>query len=240
MNNTEGCLANLTGKERSQYVRQMFMQIAHSYDLMNRLITAGQDVLWRQEVIRQAALPSYGRLLDLGTCTGDLAREALRQIPSCFVTAADFTLEMMNVGRSRTNQDNLFWVAADANCLPFTAATFDAVVSGFLLRNVNDVRLCLAEQYRVLKPGGRIVVLDTTPPPENLLAPAIRIHLHKVIPFLGRLLTGQAEAYSYLPDSTEGFLQPEQLAVRMQAVGFRRVIFQRFMFGTVAIHWGQK
>lgn len=216
------------------------MQIAHRYDLMNRLMTAGQDILWRQEVIHRAALPPYGCLLDLGAGTGDLAREALRQIPTCSVTAADFTLEMMNVGRSRTNQDNLFWAAADANYLPFTAATFDAVVSGFLLRNINDIRLCLAEQYRVLKPGGRIVVLDTTPPPENLLAPAIRIHLHKVIPFLGRLLTGQAEAYRYLPDSTEGFLQPEQLAVRMQAVGFRRVFFQRFMFGTVAIHWGQK
>ncbi len=233
-------MTNLTGTERSQYVRQMFTHIAHRYDTMNRLMTGGQDIHWRQEVIRRAVVPPCGQLLDLGTGTGDLAREALRQTPSCSVTAADFTLEMIRVGRSRTNPGNLSWVAADATHLPFTGKTFDAVVSGFLLRNVNDVHLCLAEQYRVLKPDGRIVVLDTAPPPNNLLTPLIRIHLHKVIPLLGRLITGQEEAYRYLPDSTEGFLQPEQLSARMQSVGFRQVSFQRFMFGTVAIYWGQK
>ena len=89
------------------------------------------------------------------------------------------------------------------------------MVSGFLLRNVSDLERSLGEQFRILKPGGRIVTLDTSPPPNNLLAPFIRFHLHTIIPFLGRMLTGQAEAYHYLPDSTEGFLQPEQLASRL-------------------------
>ena len=98
----------------------------------------------------------------------------------------------------------------------------------------------LAEQYRVLKPGGRLVALDTPPPPETPLAPFIRFHMHTVIPGLGRLLTGHADAYTYLPDSTEYFLEPEQLAARLAGAGFTRIGFVRRMFGTIAIHWGRR
>jgi demethylmenaquinone methyltransferase/2-methoxy-6-polyprenyl-1,4-benzoquinol methylase len=239
LSNWRRLLSNLTGVERERYVRAMFTRIAYRYDLMNRLMTAGQDIRWRDEVIRRAALPPGGRLLDLGSGTGDLARQALRQYPDSRVLAADFTLEMMRVGRSR-NAASLDWSCADALNLPLPANTFDAVVSGFLMRNVVDVPGCLAEQYRLLKPGGRIVILDTTPPPHNGLSPVIRFHLHTVIPVLGRLLTGQADAYTYLPDSTEGFLEPEQMAEGLQAVGFRNVAFHRRMFATVAIYWGVK
>lgn len=235
-----GALANLTGSERARYVQDMFTRIAHRYDLMNRLMTAGQDVSWRQQVIQRATLPAGGRLLDLGAGTGDLARAALRQYPACFPVAADFSLEMMRVGRGRQPGQPLDWTAADALQLPFPSQTFEAVVSGFLMRNVTDVLQGLREQYRVLRPGGRIVILDTTPPPSSFLSPLIQFHLHNVIPVLGGFLTGQGEAYHYLPDSTEGFLEPEQLAARMLAAGFRRVGFHRLMFGTVAIHWGQK
>jgi demethylmenaquinone methyltransferase/2-methoxy-6-polyprenyl-1,4-benzoquinol methylase len=102
------------------------------------------------------------------------------------------------------------------------------------------LRRALAEQYRVLKPGGRIVVLDTSPPANDFLAPAIRFHLHTIIPALGKLVTGQAEAYQYLPSSTEGFLPAERLAARLIEAGFQHVGFVRRMFGTIAIHWGYK
>jgi demethylmenaquinone methyltransferase/2-methoxy-6-polyprenyl-1,4-benzoquinol methylase len=236
-------LANLSGSERAQYVQEMFTRIAPRYDLMNRLMTVGQDVSWRREVIRRAALPSSGRLLDLGAGTGDLAREALRQYPDCQPVAADFTLSMMQIGKQRIGDDQstrLDWSAADALHLPFPTRVFDAVVSGFLMRNVTDVRDSLAEQYRVLAPGGRIVILDTTPPPATPIAPLIRFHLHTIIPTLGRLIAGQAEAYTYLPDSTEGFLEPEQLSARLMDAGFRQVGFHRRMLGTIAIHWGVK
>jgi demethylmenaquinone methyltransferase/2-methoxy-6-polyprenyl-1,4-benzoquinol methylase len=114
------------------------------------------------------------------------------------------------------------------------------VVSGFLLRNVSDIHEALCEQHRVLKPGGRIVALDTTRPPNNALTPLINLHLHRVIPALGRLIAGDAEAYHYLPDSTQNFLSAEGLAERMQSAGFREVGFHRLMFGTVAIHWGKR
>lgn len=233
-------MSNIQDIERARLVQEMFTRIAPRYDLMNRLMTFGQDVVWRRQVIQRARLRPGCWLLDLGAGTGDLAGEALRQCPQAHIVAADFTVQMMTFGQSRYEPEYLRWAAADAQLLPFPDQVFDAVVSGFLLRNVTDLSVSISEQYRVLKPGGRIVALDTSPPPVNVLAPLIRIHLHHVIPTLGRLVAGQADAYHYLPETTEGFLEPERLAGRMIAAGFRRVGFLRLMLGTIAIHWGVK
>ena len=233
-------MAHLKGETRARYVQGMFARIASRYDLMNRLITAGQDVRWRREVVRRAGLHSGDRLLDLGAGTGDLAREALRQCPDCRPIAADFALEMMRVGRSKPGNTVADWCAADALRLPYPDETFGAVVSGFLLRNVTDVPRALREQYRVLKSGWRCIVLDTTRPRRDLLSPFLRFHLHTVIPALGRLIAGDRDAYAYLPDSTEQFLSAEELAVHMHLAGFQDVGFARRMLGTIAIHWGSK
>ena len=233
-------MANLTGARRARYVQGMFARIARHYDLMNRLMTVGQDRRWRREVIRRAALPAGGRLLDIGAGTGDLAREALRQYPDCHPVAADFTLEMMQVGKDRVTLSGLGWSAADALCLPFLSGVFDAVVSGFLLRNVSDVQVALREQYRMLRPSGRIVFLDTTRPSRNLLSPLINFHLHTVIPALGQVVTGSREAYTYLPETTDAFLEAKKLAALMVQAGFREVGFHHLMFATIAIHWGRK
>ena len=218
----------------------MFARIAFRYDLMNRLITVGQDGRWRREVIRRTALQSNDRLLDLGAGTGDLAREALRQCPTCRPLAADFTLKMMLAGKRRLGNSVKDWSASDALRLPYPDSTFDAVVSGFLLRNVIDIPLALREQVHVLKPGGRWVALDTTRPRRAVLSPFIRFHMHRVIPTLGRLLTGQGDAYNYLSDSTERFLSAEELVEHLTQAGFQGVGFRRRMFGTIAIHWGKK
>lgn len=230
-------MTQLTGRERAQYVQSMFTQIAHRYDLMNRLMTGGQDVRWRKDVIKLARLSPNASLLDIGAGTGDLAREALRQVPQARVIAADFTLEMMRVGKKNGALD---FSSADALSLPFHKESFNAVVSGFLMRNVTDVQQALKEQFRALKPGGRIVILDTTRPKKNLLTPFVKFHMHVIIPALGGLLSGVREAYEYLPDTTEGFLTAEELAARMTVVGFKKVNFKRLMFGTIAIHWGEK
>ena len=231
-------MTQLSGKEKSNYVQDVFTRIASRYDLMNRLMTGGQDVGWRKEVIQRAGLQPGARVLDLGTGTGDLARTALAQQPTAQVTAADFTFEMMRTGRKPS--DRFGWANADALALPFKAEYFHAVISGFLMRNVIDRQAALAEQFRVLKPGGRIVILDTTRPNPNLLSPFIWLHMHVIIPGLGTLLSGQRDAYTYLPDSTEAFLTAEDLASRMAAAGFNQVGYRRLMFGTIAIHWAVK
>jgi len=230
-------MTRLTGDERAKYVQAMFTRIANRYDMMNRLMTGGQDIRWRKRVIELARLDNKASLLDLGTGTGDLAREALSQLPKAKVIATDFTLEMMRVGQKTSP---LNFSTADALQLPFEDSSFDAVVSGFLMRNVIDLQKAIQEQFRILKKGGRIVVLDTTRPKRNLLSPFIWLHMHIIIPALGGLLTGSRDAYRYLPETTEGFVTAEDMAARLAAAGFNKIGFQRFMFGTIAIHWAEK
>jgi demethylmenaquinone methyltransferase/2-methoxy-6-polyprenyl-1,4-benzoquinol methylase len=233
-------MAHLTGQERADYVQEMFARIAGRYDLMNRLMTAGQDIRWRRFAIEQARLPENGRLLDIATGTGDIALEGLTQTPGLQAIGGDFTLEMMWVGKRYLQRQAIRWVGADTLALPFPDSTFDAVTSGFLMRNVIDVPGAFREQMRVTKPGGRVVVLESSPPKQNVLRPFILIHLNYVIPALGRLITGEREAYSYLPDSTQQFQSPESLVSIMRQVGFTNIGYKLFMFGTIAIHVGQK
>lgn len=233
-------MANLQGQDRADYVQDMFARIAGRYDTMNRLMTFGQDVRWRQYVIRQANLPAGGRLLDIATGTGDIADEGQRQVPGLRAVGGDFTIEMMRAGKHLPGREGIRWVAADTLALPFPDDTFDAVTSGFLMRNVIDVAGAFREQWRVTRPGGRVVVLESSPPKDNLLKPFIKLHLNMVIPTLGRLITGEADAYRYLPDSTQGFQGPDELAATMRAAGFVDVGYRLFMFGTIAVHVGTK
>jgi len=231
-------MSELTGEARARYVRHMFGRIAPRYDLLNRLMTFGQDRRWRRETVQQLELLASARVLDLGAGTGDLGFEVLKRRSEATIVALDFTPEMMRLGRRRAAGSHVQWIVGDAAHLPFAAATFDAVVSGFLLRNVPDIGRVLAEEQRVARSGARVVSLDTTPPPRTWLRPLLAFHLHTIIPLLGRIVSGDPEAYNYLPQSTERFIEAEALAERMAAAGFRQVGFVRRMFNTVAIHWG--
>ncbi len=234
-------MAELRGDARSEYVQAMFDGIAARYDLINRLISGGQDQKWRRFVVEMAALPQAGRLLDIAAGTGDIAFEALKKAPDAQVVGADFALQMMRVGRRRAPYGpRVAWTGADALRLPYADGSFDAVVSGYLMRNVVDIPRALTEQKRVLKPGGRIVILDTSPPSDNPLKPLIMLHLRYGIPLIGRVIGGKAasEAYRYLPESTAAFKTPLELARLVEAVGFKDVGFKSMMFGTMAVHWG--
>lgn len=235
-------MAHLQGKERSDYVQKMFGRVAKRYNILNRVMTFGQDMRWRRFVVKQAKVPSGGALLDLATGTGDIAFEALNTVPNATVVGADFALPMMEVGQTLPLGKRVHWTAADALELPYASSTFDAVVSGYLMRNVIDIPRTLSEQKRVLRPGGRIVILETTPPPNNIFKPFILIHLKYGIPLLGRLIGGKsaADAYKYLPESTQAFKNPEELAVLMRQAGYVNVVYRTFMFGTMAVHTGEK
>ena len=224
--------------ERTICLREMFGRISGRYDLMNRLITLGRDRSWRRHVVKKAALPKGGRLLDVGAGTGDIVLEALRIDSTLSVTAVDFSLQMMMVGLRRPAGHKILWCNADALQLPFPDATFDAVTSGYLVRNVIDVRQAFEEQMRVVRPGGRIVCLDTSPVPLNALRPFILFYQRVVIPLLGFLIAGNRAAYMYLPASTQAFMAPDQLASTMKSASLQDVSYQRFMFGTMAVHVG--
>ena len=230
-----------SASQKREYVNTMFARIAHRYDLMNRLMTGGQDVRWRRLMVREAAPPPGGRFLDIATGTGDVAFEALRQQPDLdLVVGADFTLPMMHVGQARAAGRPVHWAAAVTLCLPFPDDAFDAVASGFLMRNVVDVAAALAEQRRVARPGGRVLVLDIPRPPDTLWGGMFRFYFHQIVPRLGGLISGQTDAYAYLPRSADSFLRPAELAAAMEAVGLGHVRYRMLMLGTVALHIGIK
>jgi demethylmenaquinone methyltransferase/2-methoxy-6-polyprenyl-1,4-benzoquinol methylase len=225
----------------------MFARIAPRYDLMNRVMTVGQDQRWRKLLLQQANLPPQGRLLDIATGTGDIALAAPTQSPDLgHVVGADFTLPMLHIARRRASkkspplQRRLSWSGADTLNLPFAANTFDAVASGFLMRNVVNVPLALAEQRRVCKAGGRVLILDVPRPPDNLWGAIFRLYFYRVVPFLGGLLTGQPDAYHYLPASADAFLSPPELQAEMEQAGLHDVRYTRLMCNTVALHVGVK
>ena len=218
----------------------MFGRIARRYDLLNRLMTFGFDLSWRKEAIQRLELPQQALVLDLGSGTGDIAFEILMQYPDTLVVASDFTPEMIAVGKDRPGGKLVNWVIADAQYLPFGNHTFHGVISGYLLRNVSDLGQTLSEQARVLKSSGRMVSLDTTPPQPGPFRWLIELYFRFVIPLLGKWIAGEAEAYQYLPQSTENFLNAELLANKIADAGFKDIQFRRRMFGTMAIHWGKR
>ncbi|MBN1103144.1 MAG: ubiquinone/menaquinone biosynthesis methyltransferase [Deltaproteobacteria bacterium] len=218
----------------------MFGEISGRYVLMNRIITLGRDSSWRRRLVDAAALPRGGVVLDVGSGTGDILLAALRRDSTMSAIALDFSTDMVAVGRRRKGGRHVFWCCGNAGDLPFPDAAFDRVVSGYLLRNVEDVRRALREQIRVVKPGGRVVALDTSPPPRGFFRPAVLFYSRFVIPLLGRVIARNRAAYEYLPASTQAFLRPEALARIMEEVGLRDVRFHRFMMGTQVLLVGDR
>lgn len=224
--------------EKANYVRDMFDRISPRYDLMNRVMTAGQDMKWRRIAIAKAELPEGGRLLDIACGTGDLAFAALPQNPA-FVVAADFSMEMVALGNGKLNsQENISFLGADGLAMPFHDNSFDAVVTGFSMRNVIDIDKFICEMARVVSPGGKVVILEITPVQSPFFKGLFRFYFHKIVPFIGGILSGSREAYTYLPQSVDVFLTAEQLKERMQTAGLEDVKYQKLNLGTVALHWG--
>jgi len=221
-------------------LQTLFEGISSRYDLLNRMISLGRDQVWRRRVVEKAGLPPGGRLLDIGTGTGRIALSAVRQDPSLRIIAADYTISMMLIGRRSAGADRIRWCTADALHLPFQRGMFDAVASGYLIRNVSDPEQAFQEQIRVAKPGGRVVCLDTSPPANNPLRPFVVFYLRGVIPLLGKLIAKDRAAYEYLPRSTQAFMTPGELALTMKKAGLKDVEYKQFMLGTQVMAAGIK
>lgn len=233
--------AALAGQEKGRYVATMFGRIAQRYDLLNRIMSLGQDQRWRRRMAALAQLPPGGLALDLATGTGDVGFALLAEEPTARVIGADFALPMMQVGQQKRQAgQRLRFCAADALALPFESNRFDALLHAFLMRNIEEIDAGFREQWRVLKPGGRVVCLEIVGPEGPLVRAGYHLFFETLVPRLGRLLSGDMEAYDYLPQSVLRFPPPEALSERMRAAGFERVWYERVMLGSIAIHVGQK
>jgi demethylmenaquinone methyltransferase/2-methoxy-6-polyprenyl-1,4-benzoquinol methylase len=201
---------------------------------MNSLMTFGQDAGWRRRVAEAVKGVNPREVLDVGTGTGGLAAAISNAAPGAHVVGVDFTLPMLR--RARTAAV----AAADALQLPFAEGRFDAVVSAFLVRNLADLSRGIAEQLRVLRPGGLLVILETTPGPTGVLRPLYQFYFRAVVPLLGKLIAGDAAAYTYLPESTMAFIEPSRLADVLRGAGVRKIEIRHLALGAVAITQGRR
>jgi demethylmenaquinone methyltransferase / 2-methoxy-6-polyprenyl-1,4-benzoquinol methylase len=217
-------------------VRAMFDRIAGFYDLMNSVMTAGLHHRWRERAADLASLAPGGRALDVATGTGDLALELARRVgPSGEVVGSDFSEGMLE--RARAKSAGIRWEQGNALALPYRDGEFDAATVGFGARNFSDLERGLGEMVRVVRPGGRVVVLEITVPTRPPLSTFFSLWFDRVVPLLGRV-TGEEQAYSYLPSSVKRFPGPEALAGVLAGAGLRDVRWILTAGGIIALHSG--
>lgn len=231
-------------EEKATYVEQMFARIAPGYDRVNRAMTFGMDQRWRREVVAAVAPPMGGRALDVGTGTGDFLPALAEWTRHGLVVGVDFTLPMMQAGTPKiaalADGGRAGFVGGDALRLPFPDNSFDAITTGFVMRNVTDIAAAFREMYRVARPGGVVACLEVARPQNPLLRLGHRLYFEQVVPWIGAILGGDRRAYTYLPQSARAFPPPEELAAIMRAAGWQHVTYRRYSLGAVAVHTGAR
>lgn len=226
--------------EKAAYVERMFARIADGYDRMNGVMTFGMDRGWRDVAVDAVAPPVGARTLDVGTGTGDFLPLLGAWACGGIAVGVDFTLPMMQAGRTKADGVRAAFVAGDALTLPFADATFDAITTGFVMRNVVDIGGAFAEMCRVAKPGALVACLEVARPRNPLLRLGHQLYFQRVVPLLARALGADPAAYTYLPQSAQRFPPPEALAQIMQRAGWADVRYRLLGMGAVAVHVGRK
>lgn len=220
-------------------VKGMFDRIAWRYDVVNTVLSGGTDQLWRRAAAKATALTGGGAALDVACGTGALTRALARRVgPTGRVVGLDFSPGMLDGARRRS--PGMTWVEGDALALPFADGEFDAATIAFGLRNLADPTRGLAEMARVVRPGGRMVVLEFLRPPDGRVGKAYRLYLTRVLPVLGGRVSGDVAAYRYLSQTVDSYLTPAQLTGLAGAAGWLRVSLRKLNLGTVALITGQR
>lgn len=227
---------------KAAQVQAMFAGIARRYDLLNRVLSLGFDRRWRLQATRAAFAGGATRVLDVATGTADLALALKKYRPEAEVVGVDFVEAMLEIGRRKAARRGLAvrLEQGDGLSLPYGDASFDAVTIAYGLRNFADIGRGLREFYRVLRPGGRLVVLEFPPPPKGVFGNLFRLYFLQVLPRIGGLVSGRRGAYTYLPDSVLKFPPPAELARLLEDAGFRGVRYRLQTFGVSALHTGEK
>lgn len=230
--------------DKGRGVRQMFDDIAHRYDLLNRLLSFGIDRRWRRFAVSQLSIPAGGRVLDIATGTCDVALEVAENTdPSVKIVGEDFTQGMLVQGQQKLNSsvhgERIMLVNAPCEEIPHPDASFDAITIAFGIRNVVDRPAGLREMHRVLKPGGRMVILEFSNPRSQLFRKLYYFYFQKILPTIGGFLSKRS-AYQYLPDSVLEFPAQEEFSRMMGEAGFSRLQHCALTFGIATVYVGDK
>lgn len=234
---------NETGPKKEQ-IRDMFDSIAPRYDALNHILSFGIDRGWRRKTIKRVCRENPGRILDLATGTGDMAIALAGKCPEAMVTGADLSQNMLKIAGTKIAGKGLAGRislrVAEAEALPFAEAEFDAVTAAFGVRNFHDIPAGLKEMYRVLKPGGKMYVLEFSTPRSKIFGGLYRFYFHRVLPFIGGLVSKDKNAYKYLPGSVDEFPGPEIFSGMVLDAGFAECDKISLTGGVAYIYIGTK
>lgn len=230
--------------EKAGLVHGVFSNVASKYDLMNDVMSVGVHRLWKDAMMDWLAPRNGQRLLDVAGGTGDIAFRFLRRAPEAEAVVTDMTEPMLVEGRKRAEaeafSDRLNWVTGDAMALPFEDSSFDVYTISFGIRNVTRIADALAEAFRVLRPGGRLMVLEFSQLPNPMLQKAYDLYSFNVIPRMGQTIAGDRDSYQYLVESIRNFPDQETFAGMIRQAGFEQVKYRNLSMGIAALHSGWK
>jgi demethylmenaquinone methyltransferase/2-methoxy-6-polyprenyl-1,4-benzoquinol methylase len=241
-------MTDAPGAPTTEKVRGVFTRIARDYDRMNRILSMGLDQSWRRRLVREAALTPGCEVLDVAAGTGDVAFAIARTGVPALVVASDFTPEMLDIARAKAQATPalldgptaLRFEHEDGQALTYADGTFDVVTVSFGIRNMPDRAAGFREACRVLKPGGRYLILEFTAPTAVWFRPLFRLYLGVIVPVLGKVITGDRASYQYLNDSIMQFPSTEALAAELRGAGFAEVRWVSMLFGAVNLHVSMK
>jgi demethylmenaquinone methyltransferase/2-methoxy-6-polyprenyl-1,4-benzoquinol methylase len=230
-------------RTKKEQVEQMFDNIAPTYDFLNHFLSAGIDRSWRRKAVDSIAPVSPQTILDLATGTGDFAVESLRLHPARII-GGDISDLMMNVGRQKAQKlgasEILEFMRVDSENMPFEDNKFDAITVGFGVRNFENLERGLREMYRVLRPGGRVAILEVARPKRFPMRQVYSIYFQYIVPSIGRLFSKDIRAYTYLPESVRAFPEGDDFVAILTQVGFCRVRYRPLTFGICAFYTCEK
>jgi demethylmenaquinone methyltransferase/2-methoxy-6-polyprenyl-1,4-benzoquinol methylase len=232
---------SMTMAKKAKYVHKMFSSIAPRYDLLNTLLSLNRDKYWRRFAVERSGLGPGGSAIDVATGTGKLAIELARAVgPDGKVVGVDFCREMLDIAEEKCQGLCIELAEGNAQKLPYPDNEFDLATMGFALRNVESIEAALKEMARVVKPGGRVVSLEFTQPDNVLFRWLYYTYFFRVLPAIGRLISRDKEAYSYLPASVAKFLSKKELGDVMERTGLKDIEIYSLTGGIVAVHIGIK
>lgn len=233
-----------TGADKKEQVAEMFDHIAPKYDLLNQVLSLGIHKAWRRKTVKKIADLKPRVIMDVATGTGDLAIEAVRQLAPEKVVGVDISEGMMNLGRQKVKAKNLDTIISfqlgDSENLPFEHNTFDAITVGFGVRNFAHLEVGMKGMYDVLKPGGKLAVLEFSKPHKFPMKQLVNFYYRFILPLIGRMVSSDKRAYTYLPESIQAFPEGEKFLEVMKNAGFKDVKRQPLTFGVASIYTGVK